>query len=67
MWGKDVGNEGAACTAGNAILPILLSMLNPKIPLTWFIVTALHHQLSTSLWHALLAILNESTTSTLHR
>ena len=44
MCGKDVGNEGAACTAGNAILPILLSMLNPKIPRTWFIVTALHHR-----------------------
>ena len=42
MWGKEVGKEGAACTAGKAILPMLLSMLKPNMPLTWFIVTALH-------------------------
>lgn len=49
MWGKEVGKEGAACTAGKAILPMLLSIVKPNMPLTWFIVTALHqdrHDLS---------------------
>ena len=42
MWGKEVGKDGAACTAGKAILPMLLSIVNPKMPRTWFMVTALH-------------------------
>ena len=42
MCGKDVGMQGAACTAGKAILPMQSSVVNPKMPRTWFIVTALH-------------------------
>jgi hypothetical protein len=41
MWGKESGKEGAACTAGKAILPMLSSCVSPKIPRTVFIVTDL--------------------------
>lgn len=34
-------NHWLACTAGNAILPMLSSMVKPKMPRTWFIVTHL--------------------------
>ena len=33
MWGKVVGKDGAACTAGNATCPMLDSPLKPKMPL----------------------------------
>ena len=32
MKGKEEEKEGAACTAGNAILPMGLLSSNPKIP-----------------------------------
>eukprot|EP00962_Isochrysis_galbana_P028988 scaffold9221_cov118-Isochrysis_galbana.AAC.2 len=38
--GKDDGNEGAACTAGKACLPMLHESSKPKIPRTWLYVTA---------------------------
>ena len=37
--GKDVLNDGAACTAGNAIFPMLSVSTNPNIALAWFTVT----------------------------
>mmetsp|Transcript_56810 Transcript_56810/g.126862 ORF Transcript_56810/g.126862 Transcript_56810/m.126862 type:complete len:228 (+) Transcript_56810:584-1267(+) len=40
IWGKLVGKEGAACTAGKACLPMFAESSKPKIPLTWLYVTA---------------------------
>ena len=34
IWGKLVGKEGAACTAGKACLPMFAESSKPKIPLT---------------------------------
>jgi hypothetical protein len=46
MCGKEVGKQGAACTAGKAILPMQSSCVKPKMPRTWFTVTALHGKAS---------------------
>merc|ERR1719198_2477416 len=40
MCGKDDENDGAACTAGKACLPMLTESSKPKMPLTWLYVTA---------------------------
>ena len=37
--GKDDENDGAACTAGKACLPMLTESSKPKMPLTWLYVT----------------------------
>ena len=41
IFGKDVGRQGAAWTAGKAILPMQSSAVSPKMLRTWFMVTAL--------------------------
>ena len=40
MCGNDDGNDGAACTAGKACLPMLTESSKPKMPFTWLYVTA---------------------------
>eukprot|EP00282_Hemiselmis_andersenii_P005183 CAMPEP_0114120650 /NCGR_PEP_ID=MMETSP0043_2-20121206/6766_1 /TAXON_ID=464988 /ORGANISM="Hemiselmis andersenii, Strain CCMP644" /LENGTH=89 /DNA_ID=CAMNT_0001213295 /DNA_START=687 /DNA_END=956 /DNA_ORIENTATION=+ len=41
MAGSDVLKHGAACVAGNDILPMLSLSVTPKIPLTWLHVVCL--------------------------
>mmetsp|Transcript_68936 Transcript_68936/g.166672 ORF Transcript_68936/g.166672 Transcript_68936/m.166672 type:complete len:214 (-) Transcript_68936:562-1203(-) len=40
MCGKEDENDGAACTAGKACLPMLTESSKPKMPLTWLYVVA---------------------------
>ena len=42
IWGKAELNDVAAWIAGNAILPIQLLSLKPKMPLAWLSVTHFH-------------------------
>lgn len=42
MWGKEVENEGAAWMAGKLILPMLSSLVRPKMALMLLNVTHLH-------------------------
>ena len=44
MWGNEVGNAGAACTAGKAILPMLSSIVKPKMFRTVLKVTSLRKE-----------------------
>ena len=45
MWGKESGKQGAACTAGKLICPILESKLKPKMAFRVLTVTSLHSNL----------------------
>ena len=44
MWGNESGKQGAACTAGKLICPILESKLKPKMAFRVLTVTSLHMQ-----------------------
>ena len=63
MWGNDVGKQGAAWTAGKAILPILSSCVMPMRLRMEFMVTDLHMQRNTSYLQPALQFLSSTSQS----